>query len=230
MKMGRRDLLLGALCATAGGAAIAAKPRHHLKLIASGVDLDKVIPRQFGAWHDTDSTGLVVPQTEDSLAAKIYTQTVGRIYTDGDDAVMMLIAYGGTQNDTLQLHRPEACYPAFGFTLTASHAASIPLPNMASVPGRALTATTAARTEQILYWTRIGEFLPNDGKGQRWAKLRSQLEGVIPDGVLVRLSNTVDDPAQALALNQRFARAMIEATPPRFRAGLIGTENARRLG
>lgn len=229
MMMNRRDLLLGALCATASAAAVAARPRHHLRLIASGVDLDKVMPRHFGAWRDTDSSGLIVPQTEGSLAARIYTQTVGRIYTDGDEAVMMLIAYGGTQNDTLQLHRPESCYPAFGFTLTANRPVSVPLQKGVLVPGRALTATTAARMEQILYWTRIGEYLPNDGSGQRWAKLRSQLGGVIPDGVLVRLSNTVEDPDRALALNQRFAAAMIEATPPRFRPGLIGTANARRL-
>src|SRR5690606_22844000 len=109
-------------------------------------------------WTKRDTNAIVVPESEDSLSARLYSQTLGRLYTRGDnDFVMMLIAYGDTQNDTLQLHRPEVCYPAFGFELTQSSRTSIALDRNVSIPGRTLTASMPDRIEHITYWTRIGE-------------------------------------------------------------------------
>jgi EpsI family protein len=143
--------------------------------------------------------------------------------------VMLLIAYGDTQNDLLQLHRPEACYPAFGFAITGSRKTLVPLANGVFVPARALTASSAQRVEQILYWTRIGEHLPTDGREQRIAKLEDQLAGIVPDGVLVRISMIADDAEQGLALNRAFATDLMKAIPARNRSMLIGTSAANRL-
>lgn len=225
----RRDVLIGGSCMVAAGAALALRPREHMSLVGS-TKLDEVIPRQFGGWHDQETNALVVPLNDDGLAAKLYSQIVGRLYVNPDvGSVMMLIAYGDTQNDLLQLHRPETCYPAFGFQLTDNRTAAIALSPTVSIPGRALTATTSARTEHILYWTRIGETLPENGREQRIAKLRSQFAGVVPDGVLVRLSNNLRDDREAFSLNQGFAAALMTAIPPRYRASLIGTREARKL-
>lgn len=208
---------------------MAAKPRRSVALIGDA-DLEAMIPKRIGPFRDGDASGLVVPQSDNSLAAQIYNQTVGRIYIGPDgSAVMLLIAYGRTQNDALQLHRPESCYPAFGFTITRTVPVVLPLAGGVAINGRALTATISGRTEHILYWTRIGEYLPASGGEQRMAKLRAQLRGTIPDGVLVRLSNTVSDPAEAQQLNRSFARELLQAMRPDARAGLIGTANARRM-
>ena len=38
------------------------------------------------------------------------------------------------------------------------------------LPARVLTAANADRTDQILYWTRIGEAFPDSGREQRLAE------------------------------------------------------------
>jgi hypothetical protein len=47
--------------------------------------------------------------------------------------------------------------------------------------------------------------------------------------VLVRLSNLVPDADAALALNQKFAAAMLAAVAPKNRAALIGSARARQF-
>jgi EpsI family protein len=229
MRIARRDMIVGLLCASAAGAAVAARPRDAVALIGDDA-LDAMVPKRIGAFEDGDASGLVVPQSDNSLAAQIYNQTLGRVYVGPEgQAVMLLIAYGKTQNDSLQLHRPEVCYPAFGFAITRTAPVTVPIAPGVEIAARALTAEVEGRKEHILYWTRIGEYLPSTGSEQRMAKLRAQLSGVIPDGVLVRISNTVEDEDAALALNRAFAREMMAAIRPAARSGLIGTANARRM-
>lgn len=225
----RRDLLIGAACLAAAGGAEAMRPRERL-LLLHGAKLDAAIPHRFGQWQMHDTDALVTPQSEDSLSAKLYSQIVGRVYSRPDgNFVMLLIAYGDTQNDLLQLHRPEVCYPAFGFQVTESKPTEFALAPGVNVPGRNLTATSASRDERISYWTRIGEYLPIDNGQQREMKLMTALHGIIPDGVLVRISNTLPDDEQGYALNKRFAGDMIAAIPPAVRPALITTEKARQL-
>lgn len=226
--MERRDVLIGGACLFAAGSAAAMRPRRTMSLLGDA-KLEQAVPKAFAGWKWQESNALVVPQDEDSLAARLYNQTVARLYTRGDEFVMMLIAYGGTQNDLLQLHRPETCYPAFGFNVTGSRPAEIDLGGGVSLPARTLTASSPGRTEHISYWTRIGEALPVDGGEQRMAKLRAQFAGVIPDGVLVRLSTALPTPEGSFAANERFAADMIRALPPRIRPALINTANARQL-
>ena len=97
------------------------------------------------------------------------------------------------------------------------------------LPARVLTAANADRTDQILYWTRIGEAFPDSGREQRLAKLRLQLRGIIPDGVLVRFSNITRDRVAGLALNARFARALLAACPISARIALAGSTFGKAL-
>lgn len=225
----RRDMLVGGLLLGAAGGAYAWTPREKMSLLGSR-DLERLIPKAFGQWSELPAQALVVPEEEDSLASQLYRQRVGRIYANPDgDAVMLLIAYGGTQSDSLQLHRPEVCYPAFGFNLRGITDVSIPLVAGAAIPGRQLVAASPIRTEQILYWTRIGEFLPVSGAEQRWARLRTQMGGAIPDGMLVRLSSLGTDPARGYALNRRLAADLMAAIGPDARRALVGTDLAKRL-
>lgn len=225
----RRGMLFGAGCLVAAGAAEALRPRERMSLVA-GAKLEDLIPKAFAGWKEEQTNAIVTPQSEDSLAAKLYSQIVGRLYGHPDHGyVMMLIAYGDTQNDLLQLHRPEVCYPAFGFELINNRPAEIILSKHAMVPGRALTATMSSRTEHILYWTRLGEYLPRDGSEQRMAKLKNQFAGTVPDGVLVRLSSMMEDQNESYKLNERFAGDLLRAMPAKYRRALIGTAEANQL-
>src|SRR3546814_1541704 len=72
------------------------------------VDLAKAIPKSIGPWEQVEAVANVLPRDEDSLSAQLYSQLVSRVYAaPGRDTVMMVIAYGDSQSDTLQLHRPE---------------------------------------------------------------------------------------------------------------------------
>jgi EpsI family protein len=224
----RREFMIGGVCVAGAAAAYGFTPRERISLLGKA-KLEDIIPKSFDNWRHVESDALVVPQSDKSLAAKLYGQSLGRLYVHADGSgVMMLIAYGDTQSDQLQLHRPEVCYPAFGFTLLRNEGGVINVGDKLDIPARILTARSQVRTEQISYWTRIGEFLPTSNGDQRTAKLKTAFEGKIPDGVLVRLSNIEDDAGKASALNQRFAKAMVNSIAPAHRAALIGTALAEK--
>jgi EpsI family protein len=219
----RRDILIGASCFAAAGTAMAMKPRNRMDLLR-GASLDELLPHAFGAWRAEEVGALIAPPRENSLEDKLYNTVVSRVFSRSDGAmVMLLIAYGNAQTDLLQLHRPEVCYPFFGFTVTNSHAETIPITPQVAVPGRAMTASSYNRTEQILYWARVGEYLPQTGNEQLLARLKSQIAGFIVDGVLVRISNVTSEADDGLAINRDFARQLVEALPKPLLAPLLGT-------
>src|SRR3546814_1503171 len=114
----------------------------------------------------------------------LYSDTLTRLYSHAGtgERVMLLMAYGSTQSDLLQLHRPETCYPAFGYRISRSAVASLDF-GARDLPVRELIAVGPARTESILYWTRVGDALPpsNSGSDEHTSELQS----------LMRLSSAV---------------------------------------
>jgi len=227
--MNRRDLLLGGGLFGAAAAAAALTPRQRLVLLENR-KLEDIIPQRVGDWQHIASQGFVLPKSPGSLADRLYSQTVTRLYASTTHLpVMLVIAYGAVQNDLLQLHRPETCYTALGFTISASRVADLRLAPRASLPIRQVTATSEARTEQICYWTRIGDDLPTDGNSQRWVKLRQQMNGYLADGILVRLSTVADATPEVYAGLQGFAVALLGAMRPADRAVLIGRPLAAGL-
>ena len=228
--IGRRDLLIGGACAAAGAAAYALKPRRRVSLQGEA-KLDQIVPRRFADWTSRDVSDLVAPQTPDSLAAKLYGETVGRVYQQAstENEVMMLLAHGDTQNNELQLHRPEVCYPAFGFAISRSTAIRLPLPGGVHVPARRLVATAPGRQENIVYWSRLGEFLPSDGYEQRVDRLTTAMSGYVYDGLLARFSMLGSDPDAAFAVVEKLIDELIQAVPVQLRVSLIGTRFASAM-
>jgi EpsI family protein len=226
----RRDILIGGACALAAGAAWAMVPRNHVSLLGAR-SLDAILPRAFGEWTSRDTTDLVAPTEPDSLAARLYGATVGRVYQQRStgEEVMALFAHGDTQSDDLQVHRPEICYPAFGFSISDSRAQHIPLAGGVDIPARSLVADAGGRRETVLYWTRLGEFLPRTRKEQQLDRLRTALRGDVADGILVRFSVGGPDAAASIALMQAFAPALVKAMAPGDRQVLIGAGRAAEL-
>lgn len=226
----RRDILFGGGLLVAAGAAAALTPRNHVVLLPAGKQLEAMIPKSIGQWRAVPSDLFVLPKTEGSLADKLYNQTVTRLYESPTGLpVMLVMAYGSIQNDALQLHRPETCYAAVGFQISSSRVEKVNVEGRAAVPVRELTATAEQRVEPIIYWTRIGDALPTTGSEQRWSKLQQQFDGIIADGILVRIS-TVGDPSPAVfAALREFAATLLVAVAPADRAVLVGTTISDRL-
>ena len=228
--IGRRDLILGASGLFAAGAAYQLEPRRHISLLGER-KMDSILPTAFGAWTSQSDEGLVKPLAEGSLAARLYSQSVSRLYShaNGRDAVMMLVAYGDNQSDLLQLHRPEACYPAVGFNLLYNAPWAVPLGHGAMLPSRRVTAERAERRENIVYWTRLGEYLPTDGTAQGRARLKTAMEGYIADGALFRYSMVGPEDAVAFQSLDRFVAELVNAVAPANRPALVGSALSRTL-
>ncbi len=225
MNLDRRHIILGGVCVAAAATSEILRPRRRVTLLGNR-QLNDLVPTKFGGWVSHDVNDLVAPKEEGSLASRLYGQTVGRAYTDDATGagIMMLLAYGGIQSDDLQLHRPEVCYPAFGFSLSNNRVQRIALPGgSGALPARKLTADAPGRRENIVYWSRLGEFLPVSGSEQRADRLKTSMQGIVADGLLARFSTLEPDPARAWALVETFIVDLISATPASGRSPLIGT-------
>jgi EpsI family protein len=231
MMIGRRDLIVGAACLAGAGVAYALQPRRHVSLLERGRTVEEIVPRAFASWKSQDVTDLVAPKIEDSLASRLYGETVGRVYRNGEtgEEIMMLLAHGDTQSEDLQLHRPEICYPAFGFSISQNAVTNVGLAANVAIPSRRLVAEAPDRRENIVYWSRLGEFLPLDRRQQQLDRLKTAMQGDIADGMLARFSMLSADSVAAVAVLQRFIPLLVRAVAPDQRDVLIGSQRAAAL-
>jgi EpsI family protein len=229
--VGRRELLIGAACLAGAGAAQFLKPHKAVSLLGKD-KLADILPASFGGWTSKDTTDLVAPVDDDSLASRLYEQTLGRIYDNASvsgPSIMMLTAHGALQTNELSFHRPELCYPAAGFTLSQSHTLDLPLGAGVTIPVRCILADAPARRESIVYWSRIGEYLPTNSAEQRADRMKTAFEGYVPDGLLARFSAIGANPEETSAYVQAFIQEILHATSPGRRAPLIGTVRTAAL-
>jgi EpsI family protein len=227
----RREFILGAACVLSAGAALALKPRRKVSLLPPGKKLSEILPQKFGHWASRDVSDLYAPETPDSLLARLYGETVGRIYSHQETgvAIMMLMAHGDSQSNELQLHRPEVCYPAFGFALVESQPVELAIAKGVGLPGRRLIAQSSQQEEAVIYWTRLGEFFPTGVTEQRLERLDTAMHRYIPDGLLARFSIAGPDTASAFGVLRQFISDLVMQVAEGQRAVLIGTSRAQML-
>lgn len=204
----RRRFLIGGALAASAAAAFARKPDESIDYLGAR-KLEDIVPKKIGEWEFLTTSGLVVP-TEDTLSAALYSQLLTRVYTNGDEPpIMLLIAQSAGQSGILQIHRPEFCYPAGGFTL--SPISPVPLPTGGrSIEVNSLTASLPGRTEEIVYWTRVGGKMPLSWAEQRLAVAMDNLRGLSPDAVLTRISTIDPNREAAFARLSVFAQQMVD--------------------
>ncbi|MFM9978660.1 MAG: exosortase-associated protein EpsI, V-type [Sphingomonadaceae bacterium] len=218
----RRNFVIGGALIGAAGVAYARQPRTMQPRIPKG-RIDAMLPARIGGWTFESSSGLVVPPP-DATSDRLYDEIVTRVYTSPNlMPMMLLIAYSNLQDGMLQVHRPETCYPVGGYTLSDSRIIDVPLAPNVNVPCRFFSAEGTGRSEQVLYWTRIGRLIPGRWIEQRWAVVDANLRGEIPDGILVRVSALANDANQALPVLKQFASAMTQGVTPSARRLLIGS-------
>jgi len=205
--LSRRRFLIGGTFAAAAGVVYARLPSRPVDLLGKR-KLDAIIPLKIGGWEFQTNSGLVVP-TEDTVSDALYSQLLTRVYTRGDEPpIMLLIAQSAGQSGFLQIHRPEYCYPAGGFQL--SPITPMPLPaGDRTFDVNSLTATMPGRPEQIIYWTRVGTRMPLSWAAQRVAVAKDNLEGIIPDAVLTRLSTIDPNRDAAMARLAEFSAQLV---------------------
>ena len=216
----RRKFALGAAFASIAGVAAARQPTKNIDYLGKN-KLDKLLPERLGQWTFVSTSGLVVPP-EDQLSRAIYSQLLTRVYSDETgEPIMLLVAQSATQTGILQIHRPEFCYTAGGYKLSPSTPHSVAVGG-ATLPALSISATRDGRTEQIVYWTRIGNHMPMSWPQQRMAVAMDNLRGLIPDAVMVRVSTYGTNQEVALANIDGFIRTLMASVAPNIRRVFVG--------
>jgi len=151
---------------------------HNLMAYTHDVfDIDKHLPTKFGDWKPVEGLNVIAPPAADSLEAAVYNQEASRGFVDPEGhVVMLMVAYGESQSDSLQLHHPEVCYTAQGFRV--SRTSPLKLDYASSAPplkATRLVAQREERVEPITYWMRIGY----DNSSSNWARQALKL-GTMP--------------------------------------------------
>jgi EpsI family protein len=220
--LSRRKVLLGLGMAAASGTAFARMPTPNRPPIKDD-KFESFIPNVVGPWQFVTESGVVLPP-QDALSDRLYDDLVTRVYADGAGrTVMFLIAYNNRQDGVLQIHRPEICYPAGGYQLSPTRDVDLPIGGNRVLPANAFLASGRDRDEAVLYWTRVGTDFPRRWSSQRLSVIRANLQGIVPDGLLVRASTFGSDMTTELAVLKSFMAELIGAASPDLRAVLLGS-------
>ena len=192
-----------------------------------GFQLEALIPAQFGAWR-VDAGVIPIAPTPDvqQNLDKLYGQIVSRAYVnDRGERMMLVVAYGGDQSDSLKAHRQEVCYTAQGFTVRDVHKDTLNAAG-ASVPLVRMHAEKADRSEPVSYWFTMGDRVVIGRLDRLIAQIGYGLAGKIPDGLLVRVSSISRDAPASFAAQDEFLRGLLGAVSAPVRHQLAGGSGA----
>jgi len=211
--------LLFVLMLTAALLAVLMRPTFNIADEQSMSSLTDFIPQQFGDWQEV-STGLMqvglTTNTADKGDDYPYDQVLSRTYKNSDNqTVMLTIAWGGKQRQEVKIHRPELCYAAQGFEIKKLKDTDFGIASTGNkaVTGKDMLAFNPKYIEAVSYWIRIGDIYSGNAWQTRLYIFKTGLEGVIPDGVLVRASSIINDEKNAESayqLNKRFLQDLVK--------------------
>jgi len=207
----------------ASGMAVAMRPTQKIADQAAKINLEQMIPATFGGWQvDTTIVPILPPPDLQEVIDKTYDQTLSRTFVNAAGArIMLSIAYGGHQRGAMNTHRPEVCYPAQGFELKSSRPDSLPMLGR-TLPLNRVVAKQGSRNEPITYWVVVGDELTKFGIKHRLTSLKYNITGLIPDGMLVRVSSIDSDEQRAFKLQDQFIHSMLSALTEKDQTRLLG--------
>jgi EpsI family protein len=220
-----KHLVIGVCMFAAAGMALALKPTQKIADAGPAVDLEVLIPKTFGDWKiDTTIVPLIADPELQAKLDKIYNQTLTRTYINSrNERIMLSIAYGGDQSDSMAVHKPEVCYPAQGFQIQ-KNTVDMFSTGEGDIPVKRLVATQGRRIEPITYWTTVGDSVAvTTGLDWKLKQLKYGLTGKIPDGLLFRISSIQADENAAYQAQDDFSRALLGALTPEGKKRIIGT-------
>ena len=222
----RKNILLMVLMIGASLLAILFHPTHRIADDGPAVNLETMIPKQFGDWlEQPQQLAQIINPVQKETIERIYTQTLSRTYVNGKgDVIMLTIAYGADQSDAKQLHYPEVCYPAQGFQVTSTQLNEIKT-NFGSIKVKRLVTVLGSRTEPLTYWATVGNKVVMGGKETKLEQLAYGFQGKIPDGLLFRVSSITSDVQGGYNVQQEFVQNLISNLTPVNRAKIAGLQS-----
>ncbi len=219
-----RMLLVFVAMALAAWLAYALRPSIKVADNSPLGSLESSIPKSFGNWRVDDSLPVILPSPEvQAKLDRIYNQVLSRTYVDQQgQRIMLSMAYGGDQSDGTTAHKPEICYPAQGLEIVFNRVGTLAVGGQ-DLPVRRLRARMGNRHEPITYWIVVGDQAVTSGTGMKMAQLRYGMRGLIPDGILVRVSSLDRDSEAAFRRHEEFVRALVASLDTSMRQRLMGS-------
>lgn len=217
------SIFLSILMVSSGALTKALTPTKKIADQQEKIDLEIMIPIEFGDWRiDKSIIPLQVDAETQAMLDKIYNQTLSRTYVNSlGERIMLSVAYGGDQSDNLAVHKPEVCYYAQGFEVMKIFADEL-LTQYGILPIKRLLAVKGYRNEPITYWVTIGNKAVLPGIDEKLQQLKYGLTGNVPDGMLVRVSSIDSDKNKAYQLQTIFIQDLLSAVNVYGRTRLIG--------
>ena len=218
------SIFMGILMVSSGAITKALTPTKKIADQQERIDLEIMIPTEFGDWRvDKSIIPLQVDAETQAMLDKIYNQTLSRTYVNSiGERIMLSVAYGGDQSDNLAVHKPEVCYYAQGFEIMKTYADEL-LTQYGKLPIKRLLAVKGYRNEPITYWVTVGNKAVLPGIDEKLQQLKYGLTGNVPDGMLVRVSSIDADNTKAYQLQTVFIQDLLFAVNVNERVRLIGT-------
>ena len=210
--------ILAALMCGAALAAFAGIPTKKF----SPIHLQTSIPERFEGWSTVEETVRVVDPQVTGGIERIYNEVLTRTYVNRNgDQIMLSMAWGDDQRGERQVHRPPICYPAQGFNVDSVSDETLHT-SLGEISVQRLTTHMGSRYEPVTYWvTMAGSVVRND-YDKRLVQLRLVRDGLIPDGLLFRVSSIDRDSAHAFKVQQQFAADLMAAMSPNVRRRVSG--------
>lgn len=205
------------------------KPRELMAKASASIDLETTVPREFGEWKLVPGVALITPSEVDAVVDpseetnKVYSKEISRTYANREgQIVMMLVAYGPVQNHRLKAHRPEICYAASGFRVSERFGADLRLNSNETIKLTRLVTQRESRFEPVSYWMRVGNDVVTGVVDRQLVRIKYGLQGLIPDGALVRFSTVGVGRDQSFAIQDRFIREFLDSVEPSKRSFFAG--------
>lgn len=215
--------MVALLAVAAFAGAQAWTPVLHLADQRPKIELEALFPRTIGGWVQDEQmpVTLVAPDTQ-AVLNKIYGQTLSRTYVGPDGyRIMLSVAYGGDQSDATRAHRPEVCYPVQGFEILSSSTDVLALGDR-QMRVRRLVSRMGNRVEPIIYWITVGDRATATTTEQRMAQLSYSTRGLIPDGMLVRISSIDSDADKGFSMQKAFITDLIASLKTKDYGRVVG--------
>lgn len=221
-------VMLAMVCTSLLGYALI--PRHAVADDKPAIQLEALVPKSFGEWREDPSVAhLLVDPTVQQKLDVLYTQTLNRAYVGKNgERVMLSIAYGKNQNtESTAAHRPEFCYTAQGWVVTRIGVAKVEL-DKHRIDVVHLDALAGNVRQPISYWVTLNEEASIPGFQRKVKQLKYGLQGLIVDGMLVRVSTQrgAEDPRgleDDFAVQDRFLRDLELVLPSSSRSRFFGS-------
>ena len=219
--------LLAMAMLLAGIIAYALTPRSYTA-DSNHIALSAMVPARFADWQQVEMKGVIVnPEVDDQLS-RVYAQVLERVYVNGrGQRIMLSIAYSRDQRQSSgqQTHLPDLCYPAQGFALLNKRQLVLQVGGQ-SLTVNSMVAQRDQRTEPLMYWITTNGMVGTERNTRKLNQVQAGLQGLIYDGMIIRVSTINEDTSAARQLETDFLSKLNQAQSPANRAQMFGKSPA----